>query len=73
MFVQVSNKKFRSLGFNPLTIEQGLLDEVATVAVKYQHRCDRAKVLPSSFWSKARADAASHDTARTEERVSKEQ
>ena len=31
MLVQVSNKKFRSLGFNPLTIEQGLLDEVATV------------------------------------------
>ena len=68
-FVQVSNKKFCNLGLNPLTLEQGLLDEVANVAQKYQHRCDRSKVLPSSFWNQARAEAASRDKARVEERT----
>jgi UDP-sulfoquinovose synthase len=49
-------------------VEQGLLDEVVNIAGKYQDRCDRSKVLPSSFWSKARAQAATSDTARVEER-----
>lgn len=65
--VQVSNQKFCSLGLNPITVEQGLMDEVANVAGKYQHRCDRSKVLPSSFWNKARAQAASSDGARLED------
>jgi UDP-sulfoquinovose synthase len=42
----------------------GLLDEVVTIASKYKERCDKTKVLPSSFWNKARAEAALSDTAR---------
>ena len=42
----------------------GLLEEVVSIANKYQERCDRTKVLPSSYWNKARADAAAADTAR---------
>lgn len=42
----------------------GLLDEVVNIAGKYQDRCDRTKVLPSSFWNKARAEAALHDKSR---------
>jgi UDP-sulfoquinovose synthase len=61
---QVSNKKFCNLGLNPITLEMGLLDEVVNIAGKYQDRCDRTKVLPSSFWNKARADAAKTDSAR---------
>jgi UDP-sulfoquinovose synthase len=49
---------------NPITLEEGLLDEVVNIAGKYQHRCDRTKVLPSSFWNKARADAAAQDESR---------
>jgi UDP-sulfoquinovose synthase len=64
----VSNKKFCNLGLQPITVEQGQLDEVVNNAGKYQDRCDRSKVLPSSFWSKARAQAATSDTARVEER-----
>ncbi len=52
---QVSNKKFCGLGLNPVTLEQGLLEEVVDVATKYKHRCDTAKVMPSSFWNKNRA------------------
>lgn len=65
--LDVSNKKFCNLGLNPITLEMGLLDEVVNIAGKYQNRCDKSKVLPSSFWNKARADAAANDKARIEE------
>lgn len=62
--LEVSNKKFRLAGLNPITLEEGLLDEVVNIASKYQSRCDKTKVLPSSFWNKARATAAATDQAR---------
>ena len=62
--LQVSNKKFCSLGLNPTTLEVGLLDEVVNIAGKYQGRCDKTKVLPSSFWNKDRAAAAALDKSR---------
>jgi UDP-sulfoquinovose synthase len=65
----VSNKKFCNLGLNPTTLEMGLLDEVVNIAGKYRARCDRRKVLPSSFWNKARAAASASDTARTEDQL----
>ena len=68
--LDVSNKKFRSAGLNPITLEMGLLDEVVNIASKYQGRCDRTKVLPSSFWNKSRATAAATDQARYETFIS---
>lgn len=62
--LDVSNKKFCNLGLNPITLDERLLDEVVNIAGKYQERCDKTKVLPSSFWNKARADAAAKDEAR---------
>lgn len=61
----VSNRKFCGLGLSPLTVEQGLMDEVVNIAGRYRDRCDRSKVLPSSFWNKARASAAAIDTTRS--------
>lgn len=52
--LDVANRKFRSLGLDPITLEIGLLDEVVTVASKYKHRCDKSKILPTSFWNKKR-------------------
>ncbi len=52
--LDVSNRKFISLGLEPTTLEQGLLDEVTTVAAKYKDRCDKSKILPNSFWNKTR-------------------
>jgi len=66
--LDVSNQKFCNLGLNPITLADGLLDEVITITGKYQDRCNKQKVLPSSFWNKARADAAAKDEARIEER-----
>jgi hypothetical protein len=47
------------------------MDEVVSITKKYESRCDRTKVLPSSFWNKARADAAAKDEARFEEKGKK--
>jgi len=52
-----------------MTLDMGLLDEVVNIAGKYQGRCDKTKVLPSSFWNKARADAAAKDGARVEDKL----
>jgi UDP-sulfoquinovose synthase len=65
----VSNQKFKLLGVNPKTLEEGLLDEVVNVAQKYSHRCDKTKVLPSSFWTKKLAEAAAKDPTRTEDKL----
>jgi UDP-sulfoquinovose synthase len=69
--LDVSNKKFCNLGLDPITLDQGLLDEVVTIAGKYKERCNTQKVLPTSFWNKARADEAAKDEARFEEKVNK--
>ena len=45
------------------------MDEVVNIAGKYQHRCNRQKVLPSSFWNKARADAAEARALEAERRA----
>ncbi|PXF41638.1 UDP-sulfoquinovose synthase, chloroplastic [Gracilariopsis chorda] len=52
--LDVANRKFRSLGLEPTTLEMGLLDEVVSIADKYKHRCDKSKILPNSFWNKNR-------------------
>lgn len=67
--LDVSNSKFCNLGLNPITLEEGLLDEVILISNKYKDRCDPRKVLPNSFWNKARADAAAADPLRVEEKA----
>lgn len=52
--LDVSNRKFRSLGLDPITLEMALLDEVVSIASKYKERCDKTKILPNSFWNKSR-------------------
>ncbi len=47
----VENKCFLDLGLKPTTLEHGLLLEVRDIAEKYAHRCDRAKILCTSYWT----------------------
>jgi UDP-sulfoquinovose synthase len=46
----VENQQFLKLGLKPVTLTDGLLDEVQNVAHKYINRVDKSKILPSSKW-----------------------
>jgi UDP-sulfoquinovose synthase len=56
--LEVKNQKFCSLGLNPTLLEDGLLDEVVNVARKYKHRALLTKVMPTSYWNRARQNAS---------------
>lgn len=51
--LHVENKCFLDLGLEPTTLENGLLLEVAEIAKKYSERCDRSKIVCTSYWSSA--------------------
>jgi UDP-sulfoquinovose synthase len=53
----VANDQFRDLGLKPITLAQGLLDEVTGIARRYAGRADLSKVPCVSSWNSARAEA----------------
>jgi UDP-sulfoquinovose synthase len=42
----VAKECFLSMGLKPIFLEEGLVTEIHNIAEKYQHRCDRSKILP---------------------------
>ncbi|MGR3593796.1 MAG: NAD-dependent epimerase/dehydratase family protein [Limimaricola soesokkakensis] len=48
----VRNDQFLKLGLEPITLQEGLLDEVVEVAKKYAHRIDRSRVPAISAWTR---------------------
>jgi UDP-sulfoquinovose synthase len=51
----VENHNFISMGLQPTTLVQGLLEEVQDIAKKYIDRVDKSLIPPSSRWRKSNA------------------
>ena len=48
--LRVSNKGLRSLGFDPIQLNQGLIEEIEDTVVKYSDRLDREVIMSNARW-----------------------
>ncbi len=51
--LHVENETFLHYGLEPITLEEGLLEEIHSIAEQYSERCDKSKIPCVSTWTKA--------------------
>jgi len=49
--LHVENQCFLDLGLVPTTLNDGLLNEIQKIANKYTDRCDKSKIICTSYWT----------------------
>ncbi len=57
----VRNDQFLDLGLKPITLAEGLMDEVIEVARRYAYRIDRSRVPAVSAWTREQEAQIVHD------------